>query len=195
MFSFHKPSEREIRGLLARQSASQFSYPHVGASERGFRPQGYACDHNRVCLGSGEQTFDRAVDAFGSWQMFRIGWLQLCWPDAPIRVGTDVAVVVRHYGFWSVNCSRIVYTVDEGGEVQKYGLGYGTLLEHAESGEERFLIEWNRRDDSVWYDLFAFSRPRATLAQLGHPLARRLQRRFAAASLRAMADATNIRYA
>lgn len=42
--------------------------------------------------------------------------------------------------------------------------------EHAESGEERFTVEWNRNDDIVWYDILAFSRPRQMLAKLGYPL-------------------------
>ena len=55
-----------------------------------------------------------------------------------------------------------------------------------ESGEERFTVEWRDEDDSVWYDLFAFSIPRHPLAKLAPPLSRRLQRRFARDSLHAM---------
>jgi uncharacterized protein (UPF0548 family) len=56
------------------------------------------------------------------------------------------------------------------------------------SGEERFSIEWHS-DDAVWYDLLAFSRPGHWLIWLGYPCARRLQRRFALASLAAMVRA------
>ena len=55
--------------------------------------------------------------------------------------------------------------------------------------EERFTVEWNRADDSVWYDLWSFSRPGHPLARLAGPYVRRLQRRFAEDSLRAMAEA------
>jgi uncharacterized protein (UPF0548 family) len=55
-----------------------------------------------------------------------------------------------------------------------------------ESGEERFSVEWRRDDDSVWYDILAFSRPRHLLARLAMPLSRSLQRRFARDSLEAM---------
>jgi uncharacterized protein (UPF0548 family) len=61
-----------------------------------------------------------------------------------------------------------------------------------ESGEERFTIEWRREDDSVWYDLLAFSRPRHRLARSGAPLSRRLQRRFARDSLHAMMRAVTL---
>jgi uncharacterized protein (UPF0548 family) len=47
------------------------------------------------------------------------------------------------------------------------------------------------RDDSVFYDLYAFSRPNQLLAKLGYPLARHLQHRFARDSLQAMVLATN----
>jgi hypothetical protein len=62
----------------------------------------------------------------------------------------------------------------------------GTLPGHAESGEERFTVEWREADGAVWYDILAFSRPRQLLARLGYPFARRLQRRFARDSAAAM---------
>jgi uncharacterized protein (UPF0548 family) len=79
-----------------------------------------------------------------------------------------------------------VYVVDEEGPMERFGFAYGTLAEHAESGEERFTVEWNRYDDSVWYDILAFSRPRQMLARLGHPVSRLLQRKFAKDSKLAM---------
>ena len=81
---------------------------------------------------------------------------------------------------------RIVYAVDEKGPIKRYGFANGTLPEHAESGEERFTVEWHEKDDAVWYDILAFSRPRHFLARLGYPLARRLQERFARDSVAAM---------
>jgi uncharacterized protein (UPF0548 family) len=44
-------------------------------------------------------------------------------------------------------------------------------------------------DDTVWYDIFAFSRPRQMLDKLGYPLSRLLQRRFAEGSKAAMFQA------
>jgi len=70
--------------------------------------------------------------------------------------------------------------------VKRFGFAYGTLEEHAESGEERFTVEWNRDEDKVWYDILAFSRPRQMLAKLGYPLSRLLQKRFAEGSKAAM---------
>ena len=70
--------------------------------------------------------------------------------------------------------------------MKRFGFAYGTLTEHAESGEERFTVEWNRDDDKVWYDILAFSRPRQMPARLGYPFSRSLQRKFANASKVAM---------
>lgn len=102
----------------------------------------------------------------------------MCNPDTPIETGKTVAVLARVFGLWTLNACRIVYVVDEAGSVTKFGFAYGTLPEHAESGEERFTIEWNQQDDSVWYDILAFSRPNQLLVWLGYLVVRRLQERF-----------------
>ena len=100
-----------------------------------------------------------------------------------------MAAVVSHYGFWSLNACRVVYLLDEEGDgMRRSGFAYGTLPAHGEIGEERFSVEW-LADDSVWYDLYAFSRPGHVLARLGYPIARRLQRRFVSESKQAMLDA------
>jgi uncharacterized protein (UPF0548 family) len=117
--------------------------------------------------------------------MFDTGWIDLCWPDAPIRVGSTVAVVARHYGFWSLNASRVVYVVDDRGAQPRFGFAYGTLPEHAETGEERFTVELRPADETVWYEIYAFSRPNG-LARVGYPFSRRLQKRFARDSKEAM---------
>ena len=80
--------------------------------------------------------------------------------------------------------------IDEAGAVRRYGFAFGTLPGHMEQGEERFTVEWNHEDDSVHYDVLAFSRPNHPLAWLGFPLARALQRRFARDSKGAMTRAT-----
>ena len=73
--------------------------------------------------------------------------------------------------------------------VRRFGFAYGRLGEHAESGEERFTVEWDRASDKVWYDILAFSRPRHTLAKLAYPLSRSLQKAFGDCSKVAMSTA------
>ena len=94
--------------------------------------------------------------------------------------------LARILGLWWVNACRIVYLVDEQAPVSRFGFAYGTLPEHAESGEERFTVEWHEDDDTVWYDILAFSRPHQLLARLAYPYVRRLQKRFARDSAAAM---------
>ena len=118
-------------------------------------------------------------------------WVNLHSPSCLIQVGTDVAVSVHHFGFYSLNACRIVYIVDEDDPMKRLGFAYGTLAEHAERGEERFTVEWNRDDDSVWYEIFAFSRPQKMLTRLGYPLSRLLQKRFAEGSKLAMLQSVN----
>ena len=68
----------------------------------------------------------------------------------------------------------------------RFGFAYGTLPGHVESGEERFLIEWDHATDIVWFDILAFSRPRHYLVRLNRRRARAMQKRFAVESTAAM---------
>lgn len=185
MLVTHKPGERELSAFISEQRDKPFSYRPPGIT-RDPPASGFNVDHTRARLGSGRPSFEAARESVRGWKMFDIDWLRLFGRDAPIEPGSVVAVVVKHLGFWSINPCRIVYTVEEGGDREKYGFAYGTLQGHVERGEERFTVEWDRRDDSVWYEILALSRP-GPLAALGYPYARRMQKRFAEDSKRAMA--------
>ena len=191
MFLFDEPSPQRIARFLDAQRDAPFSYAEVGATREGAKaPTGYAVDHNRIRLGRGAETFEGAVAALCTWKMFDVGWARLVPADPPVEVGTMVAVLARHYGFHSLNPCRISYTIEENeNDFVRRGFAYGTLPEHGERGEERFTVEWHHEDDSVFYDLYALSRPNHLLAWLGYPLARRLQRRFSRDSLQAMVRA------
>ena len=84
-----------------------------------------------------------------------------------------------------MNACRIVSVIEERGTLERYGFAYGTLPQHGEFGEERFTVEYNHDDKSVWYDLYAISRP-GLVARLAYPYARALQKRFARDSKAAM---------
>lgn len=159
-----------------------FSYAAVGGTQKDSLA-GYRVDHNRILIGHGLDRFEDAKGAIDDWKMFDLDWTEL-FPTRPsVQVGTAVAVVVRHLGFWSVNISRLIYVI---AEPSRYGFAYGTLACHAEEGEERFLVAHDPNTDEVWYDLFAFSRPKHALARIGYPISRYLQKRFARESLAAM---------
>lgn len=191
MFRLTRPNDERIAAFLATQRGLTFSYAEVGCT-RGAPPPGYVVDHNRARLGVGSDTFDRAVAALHAWRQSTLGWTSVHPRGAPTTRGTDVAVVVHHFGFWSLNACRVLYEVDENDAhrgVHRIGFAYGTLPAHGEVGEERFTAEWHASDDSVWYDLYALSRPGHPLVSLAYPLARHLQRRFARDSKQAMIDA------
>jgi uncharacterized protein (UPF0548 family) len=177
MLFLRRPTAEAIRAFLAAQARLDLTYSAVGATTTN-PPTGYVVDHTRIRLGAGEKVFAAAKAALERWQQFRLGWLEASPEDTPIKEGQVVAILARSIGLWWLNACRIVIVVDEDGPVKRFGFAYGTLPDHAGSGEERFLVEWDREDDSVWYDILAFSRPRHFLARLGYPWVRRVQKKF-----------------
>ena len=197
MLSLRKPTDAEAQSYLAARKNCSHSYCGglVGAS-RDQCPAGYAIGHYRVQLGTGSDVFDQAKQAIRQWRMFPGELIELH-PNRPtIDVGADVALRIHAMGLWALAACRVVYTVDEtttgqGTDVERFGFAYGTLPGHVEQGEERFLVEWDRADDRVTYDLMAFSRPDNALVWMGLPIARYYQRRFAILSCRAMMISVN----
>lgn len=185
MLSLHKPTPDTIRRFFAAQAASEFTYSSVGATAT-HPPTGFHVAHTRTRLGKGKKTFQIARAALERWEQFNLGWLEAYSPEMRIQAGEVMTVVAHVMGLWWLNACRIIYVVDEEESIQRCGFAYGTLPDHAATGEERFLIEWNQADDSVWYDILSFSRPRHILARLGHPLFRHKQKQFARDSSVAM---------
>ena len=156
---------------LNELAALPLTYAEVGATA-GPLPAGYHHVQKSAVIGHGRRRFEDAAEAGMRWGMLRGAGLRVEATTDVAAVGSEVIV---HLGPVRAPC-RVVYVVDE---PDRRGFAYGTLPGHAEAGEERFLVEWDRADDGVWYDILAFSRPRHMLARLGYPLARRFQRRFA----------------
>jgi uncharacterized protein (UPF0548 family) len=177
MLFLRRPTAEAIRAFLASQARLDLTYSAVGTTTTN-PPAGYVVDHPRCKLGAGEKVFAAAKEALDRWQQFRLGWLEASPEDTPIKEGQVVAILARSIGLWWLNACRIVAVINEDGPVKRFGFAYGTLPDHAGSGEERFLVERDREDDSVWYDILAFSRPRHFLARLGYPWVRRTQKRF-----------------
>jgi uncharacterized protein (UPF0548 family) len=194
MFFVRRPSEAVIRAILAERAEAPLSYGMSGCTrdEPGF-VRGWNVDRQRVLLGHGRATFQRAREAIEQWQMFPREVADVCWPDVPICEGKTVGVLywAAPARLWLLCPARIVQVIDGAGErgdkpVEQFGFAYGTLAGHPERGEERFLVEWNHADDSVWYDLMAVSRPAHWLARLGYLYARYEQARFRRLSAVAM---------
>lgn len=193
MFTLTEPSDADIRSFVATQSQLPFSYSEVGATrfDPSAAPRGYILDHNRIELGRGLEVFQRAVAALQQWRQFDLGWVTIVPRGVVLEKGATVAIKASAGGLWTLSACRVVYMVNEEEPVRRFGFAYGTLPDHVERGEERFLIEWNASDDSVWYDILAFSQPRHPLVRLGSPYARKLQKRFARESLLVMKSGSN----
>lgn len=185
MFLVTKPTSESIDRFLGRAATTDYSYSKVGATrtEHTIHESVYNVDHNQIVIGSGLEEFGKAKNAITFWRMFDMPWVELCWPNTPIEEGRTVAIVIRHFGFYSLNAARIVYTIEE---PDRFGFAYGTLEDHGESGEERFSVRLDQETGDVVYDLYAISHPKHFLAYLGYPLTRILQKRFAADSKQAM---------
>lgn len=185
---WRKPTLQSIRDFLTRQAEECFTYSEVGATGTG-QASGFDRDHQRIKLGEGEPVFQSARDALQRWEQFRLGWVEVVHPPQIVS-GEVVAILGRAFGLWWLNSCRIIDVIDETGPVNRFGFAYRTLPNHVEKGEERFLIEWDREDNSVWYDILAYSRPNHPLAWMGYPLVRRFQEQFRRDSARAMMRAT-----
>ena len=184
MFLLSEPSNQTVAKFIATQRGQQFTYSAVGATNE-TPPADFKLDHNRIQLGSGIQTYQKAIEALRLWRQFDLGWVSIVPEGVPIDVGATVAIKAKAFGSWSLSATRIVYVINE---ERRFGFAYGTLPDHVECGEERFTIEWNTNDDTVWYDILAFSKPRHLLVRLSFPLARLLQKQFARESLQRMVD-------
>jgi uncharacterized protein (UPF0548 family) len=180
MFTLSEPSESDVARFITNQANSPFSYAEVGATNAA-PPAAYTVDHNRIQLGRGVEVYQRAVEALKQWRQFDLGWVAIAPRGVKLETGATVAVKARACGLWSLNACRVVYMIDE---PARFGFAYGTLGDHIERGEERFMIEL--RDDDVWYDILAFSRPQHPLVKAGFPVARRLQKRFTRDSMAVM---------
>jgi uncharacterized protein (UPF0548 family) len=192
MFFLRRPSMQRVNRFARSAGQDTFSYAEVGATVTGDFPKDYTLDHNHICLGKGLSLFERAYAALEAWKMFDLGWVDLIHPAEPVAPGQTVLILAHTFGLYSLSASRVIAVIDEDdGQTWRRGFCYGTLSHHVERGEERFSVEYHREDDSVWYDLLAFSIPLHWLAILGYPLARAAQRRFATDSKVAMLRAVS----
>jgi uncharacterized protein (UPF0548 family) len=166
-----EPSSAEIARFLAEQDGTS----PVADADVDAPPAGFDADHASEAIGSGPADFDAARGAIAAWGMFPSPLSRIVPPDAPILVGTTVAVLLRGPGFWLLNACRIVRTIDES---DRFGFVYATLPAHIEAGAERFLVTIDRSTRAVVYDLRAYSRPSHWLACIGKPVVRAYQARF-----------------
>jgi uncharacterized protein (UPF0548 family) len=188
MFTIQRPTPAAIDRFLRQSTDLALSYAPVGILGTG--PPARGVTEVAAAIGHGGADYERARAALVSWQQFNLGWVDVFPRQAPIAVGTVVAVLIRHLGFWSLNGCRVVYMTGGRGDAQRFGFAYGTLPNHAEAGEELFEVFLDPQTGDVMYRIRATSWGHAPLARLGRPIVRVLQARFRRDSVAAMRRAT-----
>jgi uncharacterized protein (UPF0548 family) len=190
MFLARRPSPATIERFVRDSHDLPLSYGSIGIANG--KSSGRDLDVATVAVGHGAADFARARAALMAWQQFNIGWVETFPARAPIAIGTVVAVLIRHFRFWSLNGCRVLYLISRPDDDGRFGFAYGTLTNHAESGEEIFEVFLDRTTGDVMYRIRAISWPQAMAARVGQPIVRALQARFRRDSAAAMLRATRV---
>jgi uncharacterized protein (UPF0548 family) len=179
MFRLTRASEQEKEKLFATAQVLPPSSPQLltlAGGLPGVPPKGFVHDLSRTEIGRGLRVFMSAREAIQGWKQFDLGWVQIA-NNVPRVIPGELVAVEAHTGFlWSINISRIVEIVDT---PTRFGFMYSTTALHVEEGQERFVIELDIENESVFYLIEAVSRPRHILARIGYPFSRAIQHRFA----------------
>ncbi len=181
MLSVVKFRDFEIQRFVDKQSHLAFTYPEVGSTRGGIVPRGYGTDRVIQEIGRGRECFNRCVALMKEWAEYGLNWIEVFPHGVELKPESVVAVVAFVLGIWSMNACRVIYVIDE---ESRFGFGYGTLPDHAEIGEERFLIEWNKETDVVTYEILVFSNPSRWYYWLVFPLHRYAQNKFRRESIK-----------
>jgi uncharacterized protein (UPF0548 family) len=179
VFRLTRAKRHEREDLLAAAREAPLPCPHLLTLEDGpigTPPRGFVRDHSYSLIGQGERAFAAAREAFRRWEQFHLGWVHVASPVPEVIPGELVAVEAHTAYLWSMNISCIVEVVDS---PTRFGFMYSTTAFHVEEGQERFVIEFDPKSESVFYLIEALSRPRNLLVRIGYPFSRAIQHRFA----------------
>ncbi|GIW85906.1 MAG: UPF0548 protein [Isosphaeraceae bacterium] len=190
MVSIQRPTPHQIQQFLANQSRLDPTYPPPNLNPHS-TPPGYVVDQSRTLLGHGPETFLRARAALERWDQFRLGWVETWPPNPPPHEGQVLAILAHLFGLWWLNACRITAVFDQPGPLTRFGLAYTTLPDHAGSGQERFLLDWDQATNTVHFEIQAISRPQWLVARLFYPYMRHLQNRFRREATAALAHAVH----
>lgn len=188
MFLMRRPTVAEVHRFLDHSRELPLSYGPTGIVRRTSNIT--RLDEQVVVIGHGDVDFERACTALVTWKHFDMGWVEIFPTQAAVEAGTVVAVLIRHLGFWSLNGARVLYRVGATEGEAAFGFAYGTLTNHAESGEELFEVFVDRQSGDVIYRIRAVSWPQSAVAWISQPIVRLLQARFRRDSAAAMKRAT-----
>ncbi|GMH39414.1 hypothetical protein BSKO_07312 [Bryopsis sp. KO-2023] len=193
---FRRPTESLENRVVEFGLSKGFNHKHPGKT-RGAPPLppplngwGWHEVQKSIQVGSGSSTYESAKKALKRWGHFQLGWTYVR-PTAEVAEGGGVCVVAKPLLMWVANPLKILYVEEKGAETDQkksFSFGASTLKGHLLAGEERFKVKM-KKDDSVWYEIYSFSRPSHLLSMISYPVVRYLQYRFAIDSMRSMAKA------
>ncbi|MEU7554889.1 DUF1990 domain-containing protein [Streptomyces sp. NPDC044571] len=158
-----------------RYAHRAFNYAERNATEHRPLPAGYNHLHLRTRIGSGRAVFEAAGTAVTTFRAHRASGMLVRADHGAVRPGTRVVVGI---GFGPLRISAPCQVVRTAYDPGRTGFAYGTLTGHPESGEESFMVIRDA-DDTVWFEVTAFSRPVAWYTRLAGPLIPVFQRGYA----------------
>ncbi|KAK9164632.1 hypothetical protein Syun_005534 [Stephania yunnanensis] len=192
-----RPSPEQQKACLDRYPTGSFNYDtkHRGASAKPFSSSlreslskdGFSTNHTRVLIGSGLSAFNKGKAALQSWKHFGLNWAFVD-PKTPVASGVKFCVCVQEFLPWLLMPLQVAYVnqiQDPKSLRATFGFGSGTLNGHLLSGEERFSIELDEKNQ-VWYEVLSFSKPAHLLSFVGYPYVLLRQKYFAHQSAQAL---------
>jgi uncharacterized protein (UPF0548 family) len=158
------------------------TYSDVGATLAGGLPQEFRHDRYEAVLGQGHEAYQRAVAGLRTWKAHRLPGIRIFPNQQEIVTGATVVVTLGTPVVAVAVPCRIVSVID--GQT-RWGFAYGTLPGHPEQGEEAFIVAIDP-DETVRFEIEAFSRPGDPLVRLSGPIGVDIQKSWTAGYLRAL---------
>jgi uncharacterized protein (UPF0548 family) len=180
---FARPSDSAaMERMVQTLENTEPTYSDIGATLAGKQPEGFHHDRYETVLGVGPKTFQRAVTGLKTWQAHRLPGVRVFPHNQEIRTGATVVVTLGTPIVALTAPCRIVHVIDE---QTRWGFAYGTLPGHPEQGEEAFIVSISS-DQTVLFEIVAFSRPGDPVVRLSGPVGRGIQRGGTGGYLRAL---------
>ncbi len=161
-----------MRKMVKDLENAEPTYSDIGATLAGTPPDGFHHDRYETVLGYGPETFERAVAGLKAWHAHRLRGVRVFPDDQEICAGATVVVTLGTAKLALAAPCRIVSVID--GQT-RWGFAYGTLPGHPEQGEEAFVVSMSA-DQTVRFEIEAFSRPGDPLVRLSGPIGRVIQK-------------------
>jgi uncharacterized protein (UPF0548 family) len=178
-----RPSDSvALKQMVEDLEGAEPTYSDIGATLTGKRPDGFHHDHYETVLGNGPETFRRAVTGLKTWEAHRLPGVRVFPDDLEIRTPATVVLTLGTPVVALVAPCRIVSVIDE---ETRWGFAYGTLPGHPEQGEEAFVVSMSP-DQTVRFEIEAFSRPGDPVVRLSGPIGRSIQKVGTGGYLRAL---------